>query len=255
MATTTYKRAREQRDRAVWIALGIALAPVIALGFSRFAYALLLPPMRDALGWSFTQAGGMNTANAIGYVIGAATGAWWTKQFSIRVAFIGSLIISSLALLITGTTTNYAVLMALRFVGGVATAVAFVVGSSLAARIRHHLLPVYFAGAGIGIVLSGIVVPVALAANGAVGWRIGWLVLGLAARAVPEHEQGHAAGLSGAAFRKLAATFAAYILFGAGYVSYMTFVIALLRAQQLDAWVMVAFWLVLGMASAVASLF
>jgi predicted MFS family arabinose efflux permease len=176
MATTTYKRAREQRDRAVWIALGLALAPVIALGFSRFAYALLLPPMRGALGWSFTQAGGMNTANAIGYVIGAATGAWWTKHFSIRTTFIASLIISSLALLVTGATTSYAVLMALRFVGGVATAVAFVVGSSLAARIRHHLLPVYFAGAGIGIVLSGIVVPVALAATGAVGWRIGWLV-------------------------------------------------------------------------------
>jgi predicted MFS family arabinose efflux permease len=76
IATTTYKRTREQRDRAVWIALGLALAPVIALGLSRFAYALLLPPMRGALGRSFTQAGGMNTAIAIGYVIGAATGAW-----------------------------------------------------------------------------------------------------------------------------------------------------------------------------------
>jgi hypothetical protein len=105
IATTTYKRTREQRDRAVWIALG--LAPVIPLGLSRFAYALLLPPMRGALGWSFTQAGGMNTANAIGYVIGAATGAWWTKRFSIRMACLGSLIISSLAVLICGTTTNY----------------------------------------------------------------------------------------------------------------------------------------------------
>jgi uncharacterized MFS-type transporter YbfB len=115
-------------------------------------------------------------------------------------------------------------------------------------------------------VLWGIVVPVTLASKGAVGWCIGWLVLGLAAlvalvpawlavRAVPEHAQGHAAALSGPAFRKLAATFAAYILFGAGYVSYMTFVIALLRAQHLDAWEMVAFWLVPGMASALASLF
>jgi predicted MFS family arabinose efflux permease len=81
----------------------------------------------------------MNTANAIGYVIGAATGAWWSKHFSIRTAFIASLITSSLALLVTGATTSYAVLMALRFVGGIATAVAFMVGSSLAARIRHHL--------------------------------------------------------------------------------------------------------------------
>lgn len=69
--------------------------------------------------------------------------------------------------------------MALRFLGGVATAIAFVVGSSLAARIQHHLLPVYFAGAGIGIVLSGMVVPIALTANGATGWRVGWLVLAM----------------------------------------------------------------------------
>ena len=79
MATTTYKQAHRRGDHAVWIVLGLALAPVVALGFSRFAYALLLPPMRDALGWNFTQAGGINTANAIGYVVGAATDAWWTN--------------------------------------------------------------------------------------------------------------------------------------------------------------------------------
>jgi len=49
-------------------ALGLALAPLVALGFSRFAYALLLPAMQQEFGWSFAQAGSLNTANAAGYL-------------------------------------------------------------------------------------------------------------------------------------------------------------------------------------------
>jgi len=68
------------RRSDVLVALGLALAPVVALGFSRFAYALLLPPMRHDLDWSYTAAGGMNTANAIGYIAGSATAAWWATR-------------------------------------------------------------------------------------------------------------------------------------------------------------------------------
>ena len=50
----------------VWIALGLSTGAAVSLGFSRFAYALLLPPMRASLHWSYVQAGGMNTANALG---------------------------------------------------------------------------------------------------------------------------------------------------------------------------------------------
>ncbi|MGI5290794.1 YbfB/YjiJ family MFS transporter [Nonomuraea polychroma] len=42
----------------------------MALGFTRFAYALLLPPMHQELHWSYAQAGSMNTANALGYLLG-----------------------------------------------------------------------------------------------------------------------------------------------------------------------------------------
>jgi predicted MFS family arabinose efflux permease len=253
------------RDRAprheLLIALGLALAPLIALGFSRFAYALLLPPMRDDLDWTYTAAGGMNTANALGYIAGAATGAWWAKRFGIRRAFIASLVLSAVALTLTAAAGDYAILMALRVIGGVATAIAFVVGSSLAARLRGSLLPVYFAGVGLGIVVSGVVVPGALAGDAPDDWRLGWLLLGLvsliallpawlAARAVPEQRQPPVATLSRAELRKLHFTFIGYILFGAGYVSYMTFVIALLRGESLPGWVPTAFWIVLGTTSA-----
>ncbi|HEY6891774.1 MAG TPA: YbfB/YjiJ family MFS transporter [Solirubrobacter sp.] len=240
------------------MALGLALAPVVALGFSRFAYALLLPPMRDDLGWTYTQAGGINTANAIGYVAGAAGAAWLAKRLEIRRAFLAALAVSAAALTATAATDDFALLMTLRVVGGVATAVAFVAGSSLAARLRPSVLPVYFAGAGIGIILSGLVVPSALDRG---DWRLGWLLLGLAsfvalvpawlaARAVPDVGEQPVAALRLGDLRRLGPTLAAYALFGAGYVSYMTFVIALLRGASLPGWVPDVFWLVLGTSSA-----
>jgi MFS family permease len=73
----------------------------------------------------------------------------------------------------------------------------------------------------------------------------------LAARAVPEQRQPPLATLRRSELRKLHFTFLGYVLFGAGYVSYMTFVIALLRGESLPGWVPTAFWIVLGTSSAV----
>ena len=49
----------------------VSLAPTICLGIGRFAYSLVLPDMRDSLGWSYSAAGFMNTVNAAGYLGGA----------------------------------------------------------------------------------------------------------------------------------------------------------------------------------------
>ena len=53
------------------MALALSVGAAISLGVTRFAYGLLLPAMRDDLGWTYTLAGAMNTANAVGYLIGA----------------------------------------------------------------------------------------------------------------------------------------------------------------------------------------
>ncbi|RZU74246.1 putative MFS family arabinose efflux permease [Micromonospora kangleipakensis] len=261
------------RRREALIALGLAAGPVVALGFTRFAYALLLPAMRGDLHWTYAQAGGLNTANAAGYVIGAGTAVLWARRLGDRAAFAGALAVSALALLLTGTTADYPVLSLLRFVGGLATAVSFVLGSALAARVAAGggqrraalLVALYMAGVGIGVVLSGLLVPAALAVAGDAGWRAGWLLLGvvavlavgpavLAVRRVPAVAGRTGAGLPRADLARLAPTFAWYVLFGAGYVSYMTFVIALLRDQGLGTAGVATFFVVLGLASAVATL-
>src|SRR3954468_19459405 len=53
------------------LALTLSLGAAVSLGVTRFAYALLLPPMRSDLHWSYTLAGAMNTVNALGYLLGA----------------------------------------------------------------------------------------------------------------------------------------------------------------------------------------
>ncbi|MFP3631739.1 YbfB/YjiJ family MFS transporter, partial [Burkholderia sp. SIMBA_045] len=53
------------------LAVRLSLGSAIALGLARFSYALLLPPMKADLGWSFAEAGALNTANAAGYLLGA----------------------------------------------------------------------------------------------------------------------------------------------------------------------------------------
>lgn len=63
--------------RNVWaLALTLSLGAAVSLGITRFAYGLLLPAMRTDLGWSYTLAGAMNTANALGYFLGALLTPW-----------------------------------------------------------------------------------------------------------------------------------------------------------------------------------
>ena len=80
-----------------WVILGLAMGPAVALGLGRFAYALLLPPMRADLGWNFAQAGAMNTANAAGYLIGAIVAAPFGRRMGDKRVFAVSLVLTALA--------------------------------------------------------------------------------------------------------------------------------------------------------------
>ncbi len=172
-------------DHPLRTAVGLSIGAAVALGFSRFAYALLLPPMRDALGLTYVEAGGLNTANAAGYIFGAAASSWAAKRFGIARVFGAGLFVSAAILLLSAIAPSFSILLAFRTIGGVSTAFAFILGASLAGAIDRaprpargaFLVSIYVAGAGLGIVISGVAAPLALEA-GAQGWRWGWAILG-----------------------------------------------------------------------------
>jgi MFS family permease len=253
------------------VALGLSLGALVSLSFSRFAYALLLPGMRHDLHWTYAMAAGMNTANAAGYIFGALGTGWCAKLIGPRRAFTVSLVVGGICILFTGLTTDYLYLSLWRSLGGVANAVTFIVGASLASSINgtgnparsSFLVSIYFGGVGVGIVLSGVAIHLTQTVLGNDAWQPSWIVLGIASVAC-SLPAGLAAGrvvrvgarpvaaISVEEFTGMIPVFAAYLLFGAGSMSYMTFVIALVQHQGMEAWTITLFWVVLGTASVLA---
>ncbi|MDP3843618.1 MAG: YbfB/YjiJ family MFS transporter [Oxalobacteraceae bacterium] len=250
-------------------ALAISLGAAVSLGMSRFSYALLLPPMRGDLGWTYLLAGAMNTGNAFGYFIGALMTPALMRRYGAHRMLVAGSLLTALFMLLSGFVTATSLLMSQRILSGAASAFVFISGGVLAARLgglhpRHagFLIGLYYGGTGFGIVLSALLVPVTLAAaaafSSAHGWQWAWLALASTClmatigMAVPARHIPDAPLQAGAHGRFRVRSFgyglAAYFMFGAGYIGYMTFVIALLKEQGMSAPMITLFYTLLGVA-------
>lgn len=171
------------------MAVVLSLSAAVSLGITRFAYGILLPPMRSDLGWSYTLAGAMNTANAAGYLLGALSAPALMRRWSVPRVLVGGALVASLLMASSGFLTDAWALLLQRLLAGAASAWVFVAGGLLAARLgswypRHSglMLGIVYGGVGWGIVLSALVVPVVLAhhASQPHGWAWAWWWLALA---------------------------------------------------------------------------
>ena len=250
--------------------VAVSLTGAVSLGLGRFGYALLLPPMRDALDWTYAQAGAMNTANGLGYLAGAVAAAPLIARVERRLLCLSGLGLVCLSLLGCAATDAFVPLLVLRALAGAAGAVSFVCGAALAAELaaRHGTGPtlalgLYAGGTGLGIACSGVVVPLTLSASGD-SWQAGWLLLGAlgvagtlavwraVAPAGPSRSASGATSWRWPAGR-LVPALVAFALFGAGYIGYMTFVIALLDEETASATLAMLFWVVLGVTAFVVT--
>src|SRR6185369_6329232 len=142
----------------------LSLAPTVGLGIGRFAYSLVLPDMRDALGWSYSAAGFMNTINAAGYLAGALMAARLVKRFGLSAVVRWGTLACVVSLALCALSGNFVVLSFARLLAGLGAAVGFVAGGALAVMIAqarperaNFLLSLFYAGPGLGIVSSGLV--------------------------------------------------------------------------------------------------
>ncbi|ACO47336.1 YbfB/YjiJ family MFS transporter [Deinococcus deserti] len=245
--------------RALLDMLALSLGGAVALGFARFAYALLLPVMRADLNWSFTLSGSMNAVNALGYLLGALSAGWLSGRVGLRRTFVAGMLLTAVSLLACALTSASGALLLWRLLAGLGGAWVFVSGGGLAAlAARAHpehsarLLGVFYGGAGIGIVLSALLLPPLLTG----GWRGAWVALGAtsllclaltlrALRRLPDRAPALPEGEGPTSLQPLGFTLAAYACFGVGYIAYMTFIVAFLRSLGAEALV-TPFWTLLG---------
>jgi predicted MFS family arabinose efflux permease len=245
----------------------LSLAPTVGLGIGRFAYALVLPDMRDTLGWSYSAAGFMNTINAAGYLAGALLASQLVKRFGLSAAVRWGTLACLVSLALCALSGNFVVLSFARLLAGLGAAAGFVGGAALAAMIAqsrperaNFLLSLFYAGPGSGIVASGVIAPFVLQAFGPGSWWIVWWAMTLLAvlmtiplllALAPIDTRAGIAEAAPAKFsiRPVAIYLAGYFLFGAGYIAYMTFMIAYVRDAGGGALAQSAFWSLIGLSA------
>ena len=248
---------------ATGIALGGLIALAAGMGIGRFVYTPVLPFMEEALGLTKPQAGIIASVNFLGYLLGALAAARSALPGGRRAWFLGALGISAVTTGAMGLTASMAIFLGLRFVGGAASAFVLVFASALvldrlAETGRPALSAIHFAGVGVGVAVSAVIVS-GLSVVGA-DWQAQWIVSGAVALLgfvavvwlIPNETEAArpaAAGRSGGFDRRLAALIVAYGLFGFGYVITATFISTMVRTIPELRSIEPVVWLVFGLAA------
>jgi predicted MFS family arabinose efflux permease len=249
-----------------WIILtGLALGLTVTNGFARFAYGLILPAMKSEMGWNYAQAGWLNTANALGYIIGAILTMILIRNVSPARLFAFGLITTTLALLATGLNANMSWQTLWRILAGVFGAMSFSTAGALTARLfpnepKKNALAIailFGSGGGLGIVLAGASLPLMLEKLGPSAWSTAWILLGIisllflplglwAASQVRSPVQSKTSAIP-LPLSQMIPELAGYAGFGLGYIVYLTFLSAWMTDHAASASFITLIWVILGL--------
>jgi predicted MFS family arabinose efflux permease len=207
----------------------------------------------------------MNTINAAGYLAGALVASKLIKRLGLPGTVRWSTLACVASLALCAISGNFIVLSFARLLVGLGAAAVFIAGAALAATIAqshperaNFLLSLFYAGPGLGILSSGLIAPFVLQWFGPGSWWIVWWAMTLLTIAMtvpllltPFDASADIADQSPAKFAipPVAIYLAGYFLFGAGYIAYMTFMIAYIRDAGGGAAAQSAFWCLIGLSA------
>ena len=240
----TFPAQREQIQRFKVMGAGI-FSLLLALGVARFAYTPLLPLMQQQAGLGLAEGGWLAAINYAGYLSGALIASLISDlNLKDRLYRIG-MVVAIASTLMMGLTTDLWVWLASRYLAGLASAAAMLLGTGLILNwlMRHNHRPelgIHFSG--IGLSIAGCSAAVWLMTP-TLDWRTQWLAFSAVAcllivpalRWLPAPDN---SGLT-ASGRKLEDAppsplflrlfMAAYFCAGVGYVVSATFIVAIVN--------------------------
>jgi MFS family permease len=167
-----------------WVVLGLVVLSVFgSLGLARFGYTTILPAMQDGLKLSNTQTGELQSWNLLGYMLTVLFAGILAAQFGPRQIIALALLLTSIALIVTGLIPTYGGARFGRFLAGVGGAGANVPSMALisawfGARRRGLASGIGVAGSSVGLIVTGLLVPAVQRHYGVDGWRNCWYLLG-----------------------------------------------------------------------------
>lgn len=164
------------------IAFTGTLVTVLAHGFGRMSYSVILPAMKEELGLNYTQAGAIATGNFIGYLVLAVLGGLLAARFGTRRTVFVSLLVMGVSMILTGLSKSFPFAFFMRLITGMGNGGSYVPIMALPAAwfiMRKGLATgIVAAGIGLGLSLSGFLLPPIIRGYGEMGWRLAWFLLG-----------------------------------------------------------------------------
>jgi MFS family permease len=165
------------------IAFTGTLVVLLGHGFSRMSYSILLPPMKEGLLLTYSQAGLIGTANFIGYLCLAVVGGLIAVRFGARRTIFVSLIVMGISLFLTGLSNSFDFAFLMRLITGMGNGGSYIPMMALpaawfASRKRGLAMGIVTVGTGTGLTILGLGLPPLMGKFGSMGWRYAWCVMG-----------------------------------------------------------------------------
>ena len=259
-----YHGLAEQRRIALRVLAGGVLGMMVAMGIGRFAFTPVLPLMQRELGMTNAVAGWLASLNYLGYLAGAIGCALFPGMLRSSVVNVGALLACIATTFLMGASVSPVWWGVLRCLAGIASALLFVgiaveVTEILTRHACSRWVGALYGGIGLGIALSGIMVPLL---GKIAGWRSAWFGMGgiAAALAVAGVALAHkrdtalvvpAAGPhAGGGPGNIRLLSGAYFCEGFGYIVSATFIVAIIaRTPGLESFAPLS-WVAVGLAAA-----
>lgn len=262
--------APQSHSRILMIGFAGALAMACSQGFGRFLYTPVLPGMISDLSLKASDAGLIAAGNFAGYLLGAVLAAYGWANGREKLVALGGMLATGLLLLAMAMTRAVEVFILIRFLAGMASALAMIFTSQIvighaSAAGREDVQSLHFGGVGVGIAISSLLVFAigSLLHGQGTSWQAEWIVgavfvfiaFVVVARVLPSGPPRTATATVEPPIRwhmPLVLLTIAYGLFGFGYVITATFLITIVRMADAGALVECLAWFITGSASAVS---
>jgi MFS family permease len=257
-----------------WVIVGVGvLVKMAGLGFGRFAYPMLLPSMRESLRFNYFEMGLLSGGILMGYLLFSLIGGILATRFGSKRIVITSLLCGTISMFFISRLSEFIPLLFFTFAMGGAGGGAHISMTTLPMTWfeRERLggaLGIVTGGTGLGIIITGLLLPYLLSTLGGEAWRECWILLALLTLLVglisfillkekPSHKdspllQGDQRTAQGPGRVKgsgltLPAIFLIYFIFGIAYNIYVTYFVAFLIGEiRLTEGVAGAIWSIFG---------
>ena len=166
-----------------WVIVGVGvLVKMAGLGFGRFAYSMLLPNMRESLGFNYIQMGLLSGGILLGYLLFSFVGGVLATKFGAKRIVIVSLLLGSISMFLISRLSGFLPLLFFAFTMGGGGAGSHISMTTLpmawfGKRLLGRALGIVTGGTGLGILITGLLLPPLLISLGSGAWRECWMLM------------------------------------------------------------------------------